>query len=289
MRHILVTGMPRSGTTPVGEMLTKSSHWPELYEPLSNAVGDRRVQNWFIFTNELMQSEHLLEDIIAGRIQPSRRKETRKKRGVLNRTSFSCLRRRYLPSFAEGIVWKDPFAFFLLPELTVEPQVSSLVTVRAPIEACGSFSRMNWALDINDLRRRAVEAGIDLPNTHYSSAPVSPATSAAELWHLMHTVLLSWLRENMRVTVIDTGENLRAPYQFAEKLSHFSGLDITAQKLTDSPNSKKLPDKAHIRKRSKDSISNLWKNQLSKVEIDYCHALNNDLWMELQPYFWREF
>ena len=163
-RLVLVTGTPRSGTTPVGDVLAAARRTRTLYEPLNRHVGDRRVRRYFEVpgTGGFMDAtvDGLVDDVrrLRLRLRPGLFPEDRGPRRLAKRLTGSRARMTYrlarLPPRPRTLVWKDPFAAFLAEDVARRHDVPVVVTLRPPEAVAASFKRLGWAFDVHDLLGR---------------------------------------------------------------------------------------------------------------------------------------
>ena len=281
-RLILITGAPRTGTTVVGEYLSGCSGVGELYEPMNANVGDRAVQNQFEivgaggFSTEV--ASDLIERIRRGKLHTKSPQNANRNR-FLNRTKRTALSARYWP-FYRTLVWKDPFAIFLAPEVAARGDIPVIVTIRDPLSVTGSFKRMNWTAPIADLIARMEEAGLKPPEAARTllAQEQTPARAGMILWHLVHAELLRWLDAGVPLTPILTTDILTQPERFTATIKQSTGLEIKAPpgpEVAPIPPNEDLPDKAHIKQRNLDNVSSYWKKVLTEDEAAECRALND--------------
>lgn len=281
-KTILITGMPRSGTTPIGEVICAVKGCGELYEPMNPDVGDKAVQSRFEIPGVDHFSEEVAEDFLdrlkRRRLQIKIPDKATGRNAFVNRTRRTALQQRFLPS-AKAIVWKDPYAFFMVPQIAKNRDWPIIITMRAPLSAVGSFQRMGWTPDIAKLHERARLAGLGPDISEHLTGNLSRGQASALLWHFLYSIVLDWKNQGLPILVVDTARNLSDPQAVAEELSELTGIDIPAQENKfDDNNNRNLPQKTHIKKRSTSSITDLWKSNLSDEDVEFCRTLNTELW-----------
>ncbi|QIK42332.1 hypothetical protein [Pontivivens nitratireducens] len=285
---VLVTGMPRSGTTVIGERLSQGPTVAELYEPMSRKVGDIGIHNQF-------------ETVGAGGMSPEQAQAfvARLRRGqlwgrwpglrsgrnpLLNRTRRTMLAAAFKPGLTH-LIWKDPFAVLWADWLTRNTDISVIFTLRAPLSVVASFSRMGWHFDPADLARRMAQSGLLTADLPQRGEGISPnAHDAMLIWYLVHLNLRAWMDADSPITVVDIEDNLEHGVAVGERLQAATGLPVAAAAaLSTAPTSgEALPQKAHVKERSAQSITTYWKQTLSPQEIEACEALNGALFEELR-------
>lgn len=196
-RFILVTGMPRSGTTAVGSALASAGRTAYYYEPLNRLSGLRSIQDWFLFPDGDGAStdlDHVLDRVFALDVtlksglwdaDPGWRRAVKHLTG--SRSRVSALRCRLDPTL-RTVVWKDPFASFLVPVLAGRG-LPVVVTIRAPEASAASFKRLGWGFDVHRLhtKLRAMTPGADYLDVDLNQLEVTDSVvNGALVWRLVY-------------------------------------------------------------------------------------------------------
>lgn len=203
-RFILVTGMPRSGTTGVGAALSHSPRAASLYEPLNPESGLRSVEEYFVLppSGPLAEDEQLarrLHQVLRVSVRtrsgiwpqdPTWRRVVKRVTGSTSRVS--AVRIRVDPRI-RTVVWKDPFASLLVPTVTSQLGIPAVVTVRPPEASVASFKRLGWDFDVARVARglEAVHPGAAYVEGMVEEARArrSPSAVGAQLWRLVYGYL----------------------------------------------------------------------------------------------------
>jgi hypothetical protein len=158
---LLVTGLPRSGTSWVGKMLEASGEVVYVNEPMnpqhppghSPGVLNARVRHRFqyISTDDDEQWRRAFTDTLALRYRF--RAELRQ-----NHAPYDLARMvKYGRSFTAGrlrgrrAMLDDPFAVFATGWLTQEMGCQAVVLVRDPVSFVGSWRALNWSIHFHEL------------------------------------------------------------------------------------------------------------------------------------------
>jgi hypothetical protein len=158
---LLVTGLPRSGTSWVGKMLEASDEVVYVNEPMnpqhppghSPGVLDARVTHRFQYISDEddEQWRRAFERTLALRYQV--RAELRQ-----NRSAYDLARMaKYATSFTAGrlrgrrAMLDDPFAVFSTGWLSQQMGCESVVLVRDPVSFVGSWRALNWSIHFHEL------------------------------------------------------------------------------------------------------------------------------------------
>lgn len=284
-RLILVTGMPRSGTTPVGERLTKLAGCGELYEPLNPDVGDVAVDDWFLVPGgtrlSLTDANDLLDRVMLSRLRFRWPSKQSGRLPLLNRTHRT-ITAEYLCPSSRAVVWKDPFAFFFIP-LAVQRRWPVIVTVRDHLSALGSFQRMNWIYQPAPLIEQLKGANLRLRYDCFDKSSGSIAQNAAILWNILAHATLEMLERGLPILVVDSALNINDPDEMRRRLSKVTGMEVPIVKYAfNDRQDNHLPQTAHVKERSRQSMTELWKEILTKEDIEFSNTLNGELWHTLQ-------
>lgn len=198
-RVILVTGAPRSGTTPVGNTLELSRRSAAFYEPLG-PTGLRRVRTRFPMRTDSDLSAEELEKVIfdirdlRGPLHSQTRpyaKPTLRSRTVGSRTLQSLRIARLKPGVRQ-IIWKDPHAVMLVPDL-LRRGIPCVVTVRSAPAQAASYARLGWLSRAPEIFERWSERfGQDaIAERHLKEAQSDVIVSAALVWRMCYRAVLS--------------------------------------------------------------------------------------------------
>ena len=298
-RHvILVTGTPRSGTTPVGDALAIAAGARTLYEPLNAHVGDRRVQRYFEVPGAGGFSEHtadeLARDIARLRLDlrpglfPEDHGLRRLVKRVVGSQTLSSYRKCRLDRRLRTVVWKDPFGVFLAERLAVRFGIPVLVTVRPPKAVAASFSRLGWGFDVRDLIRRLGEHDRYTPLLTVPDLG-RPAHNAAVLWHVVNDHLLEVSRRVPGVRFVDMDRLVADRTGTLRELYEDLGLEwgpaveahLARSSRGDGP-SRPTGGRAHGGRRDPAAVNSYWSDVLSADEACVVDEVNADLWDRLR-------
>lgn len=300
MKTILVTGAPRSGTTPVGEILADLHGAITLYEPMG-PTGDRRFPQRFPIPGESGFTTTDLATFVSDLAQlrlafkAQKRAAHRSWRGRLarvigTRSLISYRRARLQPRPRRRIlIWKDPHAVFCAPK-AASAGFRAVVTVRPPHAHAASFKRLGWICPVAELYARYREAFGDIPELEprFERAAGTPAGSATILWRMIYEQFCpdacpvhsgdSIYLLNMQATATDEV----AAY---ERLFQWLGEDMperTRRKIAARATATRvaLPAKGRVHdwNRSASQANSYWPNVLDDSEVSLVDAVNGALW-----------
>jgi hypothetical protein len=293
-----VTGTPRSGTTPVGDLLSAAAGAAGLYEPLNAHVGDRRVRRYFEVAGAAGFTEDDLAGLVAGvqdldlslrpGVFPGDRGLRRAlKRVVGSQTRASYRRARLLRP--DVVIWKDPFAALLaepIRRITGSPVV---VTVRPPAAVAASFKRLGWSFEVADLVERLGAAGEPYRSLLDAERLAHPAGNAAVLWHVVNGSLLDLARRDDGVMIVDTDVLIADREATVRRLYDRLGLPVTTavehriarSGRGDGP-AHPTGTRAHGGHRDPAAANTYWSDVLTPAEAADVADIDAELWEQLR-------
>ncbi len=194
---ILVTGAPRTATTPVGNMLSTARRTVSLYEPVG-PTGVRKIEGRFPMLSSTFDEDdlsELMEDFRNLRFgflksQQRGRNTFSWRRAIFGGRTNASLRLAQLQPWSSNLIWKDPHAIFLAPDVA-RLGVDVVVTIRRAMAHAGSYARLGW-------RSRAAEI-YPIWAKRFGTCPIleaalpdsnDPVISSALIWRLSYLGLL---------------------------------------------------------------------------------------------------
>jgi hypothetical protein len=195
--------MPRSGTTGVGDALAAAPGAAQLYEPLNAESGLRSVKEYFVVPPPAGEPRAELDRQLAQVLgvslrmrrgiwpeDPPWRKAVKTVTGSTTRVSAARIR---LDPRVRTVIWKDPFAAFLVPHVSTTMGIGCVVTVRPPEAAAASFKRLGWSFDLDGLHARLSRltpgAGYLEQEPEWAEWTRRPPVVGALLWRLVYGYL----------------------------------------------------------------------------------------------------
>jgi hypothetical protein len=280
-RPILVTGMPRSGTTWVGRMLTASAEVGYLNEPfnLATSPGSVRIPtaHWYPYLTEENEQEYVpaLAAVLMFDYPLLRELRRCRDRNDLLHTLRSW--REFHRGRGRRPLVKEPHAVLSTTWFARRLESDVVVLVREPLAVVSSWKRLGWSFDFSNL--------LDQPALMRDLlAPFAEEMTDAlsESWDLVARVALLWrviysvvARERSTNVVVVRHEDLsQDPLTEFARLYERLGLMLTdevaeavaASSSSENPSetSVERPHDIHL-----DSKANLgsWKQRLSRDEI----------------------
>jgi hypothetical protein len=154
-RPVLLTGIPRSGTTWVGRILTASRELGYINEPfnLSVSPGSFRVpaEHWYTYVSEENEGQFLpaLAQALAFEYPLARELRRCRSRVDVEHTLRSW--RSYARSRGRRPLVKEPHAVFSAAWFARRLESDIVVMVRTPLAVVSSWKRLGWNVDFANL------------------------------------------------------------------------------------------------------------------------------------------
>lgn len=301
-RLILVTGVPRSGTTAVGDVLGTAPGAAVLHEPLNYLVGLRDVPHYFVVPGGGEVSQSTLDHWVAGMqalrlrykpgLFPKEKGLRRLAKRIAGGRAVNSYRRCLLTPGIDTLIWKDPFAVLAARDLHERHQIPVVVMLRNPWAVAASFKRMRWAFDLDEITSRLATAGkqIATPNPAAWQNRNEPVANAALLWFIIYNSVRDQLAPNGAFIGLSLDELIQDPVTVYAEL--FSRLDLHWTASVESGVVKRYQgkqsepsapegEKAHDRRRNLTSINEYWRKLLDADEQALVSSVCGDLWAAL--------
>jgi hypothetical protein len=281
-RPILVTGVPRSGTTWLARLLTTSP---------GTALAGREPMNprgrQYALGGTLRGWTRLLE--------PSRSQRLRLRSAYLglNPWVYSRYGRRQWAAALPRtrIIVKDPFAMLSVPAVTGATRARTVLLYRHPGAILTSYRRMGWLPDLDELRPivTAYNMSKDQASPEIADLPAEGAVGEAEamghFWNALYTIALDDLRRVPDALVVAHEEVARGGAPAGRRL--FCELGLTWSKLTeedlavgDTPASAD-PRTLHNLERSPVEVAGAWRSKLSPADLSTIETVTEAVQMRL--------
>ena len=186
---IVVTGLPRSGTTWVAQQLARQPGTSLLgREPMNPRPGQwglgGEVRGWTRWHQPPVRAAHRLRRAYAGRAPHTY--------GPLGSRQWSA------PLPGTRVVVKDPFALLSLRAVVTVTRAVPVVVYRSPEAVLSSYRRMGWRPDLAEL----LTLGAQVP----SGADDDDALGMAAFWSWAHACLLEDLADLEHAVVVSHAE-----------------------------------------------------------------------------------
>lgn len=203
---ILVTGSPRSGTTWIGEVLSKYKNIGYIHEPFNintkAGICNAHFQYWFSFVTKENDSNyyHHLKSTLAFRynliIALKSVHNTKEFRRVLREWKVT---QKYRLGHARPLI-KDPLAVFSAQWLASRYNAQVVIMVRHPCAVVASFRRLNWKVKLADFLSQPllIKNHLEPYQEKIKQMLVEDADiidQASLLWKMIYHVVLDYQRQ----------------------------------------------------------------------------------------------
>jgi hypothetical protein len=292
-KHLLVTGIHRSGTTWVGRMLAAVGNTTYVNEPLSllhrPGVLHLNIKHWYAYIiqeneaeilpafNDLLNLRYFLFDEI---------RSIRSRKDVLRMG-------RDFSSFWKGriggsrVLLKDPFASFSIPWFADRLNCQVVITIRHPAGFASSLKRLNWPFQIEDLLAQSLLMRDYLEPYRVEMESIlrdDVIGRACLLWKVLYGTIHQTLQQRPDLIAVRHEDLSRDPVNGFRDL--YKKLDFTfTPKVEDAIlNSSSSENPTELSKQKThsvklDSRANLdnWKKRLSTAEITRIRKMTEDV------------
>ena len=290
-RLILVTGAPRSGTTPVGNLLGKCAGAVSIYEPLGK-TGLTRIDGRFPLLGDGLginrdDFHRLINDLSAFRFGPLKPQARRASASSIFTTLFGSrtlhsMRLARLQPWSRTVIWKDPHAIMLVPDL-VDAGIDVVVTVRTARAHAASYKRLGWRFKAAEIYPRwSARYGRCTTCEAHLDDSADKVTSAALLWRMSYLPLIrtDGLGKVHLITSADLQADERKTYDGLFRdlgLTPTPALERTLSRPRREARAADLGKKTHDWTRSVASLNSYWKDVLSAEDVEKVDRITADL------------
>jgi hypothetical protein len=287
---ILLTGMPRSGTTWVARILTASGEVGHINEPFNLAVspGTLRVpaEHWYAYVTTQTEDRYLP---VLARMLDFEYPLVRELRRCRSRTDLvHTLKwwRDFVRSRGRRPLVKEPHAVFSAAWFAERLASDVVVMVREPLAVVSSWKRLGWSFDFtNLLEQPALMRDWLRPFEAEMTAALSPARDLVDrvalLWRVIYSVVAD---ERFPAVRLVRHEDLsRDPVRGYAELYEALGLTFTdtVAQAVEASSSSENPAETRVERPHDtqiDSRANLenWRHRLSGDEIARIRAVTEE-------------
>jgi hypothetical protein len=270
-RPVLVTGVPRSGTTWLARELAgaRLAALPGR-EPMNPRSGQfalgGTVDSWV----ELREPSAKQRRILA-----------RCYRGQELRVFSRYGKGQWLaPLPWSRTVVKDPFALLSVPAIVTCTSAIPVIVYRHPGAVLASYRRMGWTADVSEIRR--------LQGQQPPLAPPDDVTAMVEFWNFLHVRVLSWLDDVPDALLISHAEISRGGDPALRTLMSACGLQPSrrAAEQAAHPDGRAaaIPGDGQLHgfARSPDEVVDGWRARLAAEEVTVIESDTRHVWASLE-------
>ena len=269
---MLVTGVPRSGTTWLARSLAdaRSASLPGR-EPMNPRPGQfalgGTVESWTELGDPSGAQTRLLERCYRGH-------EPR----VFSR--YGKHQWRSILPWSRTIV-KDPFALIAVPTIVRATSAIPVILYRHPGAVLASYRRMGWVADTAEVRR--------LQGLPFAPEPADDVRAMLEFWTFLHGRVLSWLDDVPGALLVSHAEVSLGGDPAVRAIMRACGLRpapaaSASSTATPGPATPDLPGtrQLHEFSRSADEVVDGWRSRLRPEEAAVIEEGSREVWTSLE-------
>lgn len=285
---VLITGAPRSGTTWVGDILSRCPRSALLMEPFNPDLAQRvtrfcnhRFGEWFTYITDdnAPEFERPITDMLSLR-HPTLTYLARSRKpndclDVLRRGAKLRLSR----FTSTTSLMKDPIALLSSEWLARRFGAKVIVLIRHPAAIVSSFKKLKLCVDIPGLLRqkllvRDLLTPLEAELCDFVAAEHDLVDRAAMLWKALYSAVLAFQKRHPEWLFVRHEDLSRGAIEGFERLCTHAGLDFDqrARQAANAADDVSLPAELHDRfafTTRRNAIANLsnWKTRLSEEEV----------------------
>jgi hypothetical protein len=266
MGSILVTGVPRSGTTWLARLLAKApgaalaGREPMNPRGRQYALG-KTLHGWARLTDLTPRQRLLLRAAYRG-WNPF----------VYSRFG---LRQWAGPLPGTRLVVKDPYAMLSMPAVALATGALPVLVYRHPGAILASYRRVQWQPRLDEVARIVAEAGRNEPDLVLPEFPApgeaSPAEEMGVFWSALHEFALADIPTSGAVVVshteLATG-GVEAGQALAERLGLPWSPAMDAEFSKESSSGPGDPTQLHNFDRAPATVAEEWRSKLADVDVE---------------------
>jgi len=292
-KHILITGMQRSGTTFTAKILNKTSKFTYLPEPFNPNYGIQGVDSHYTsIDNKLLDDKNklLLKDLFTFK---ARYKKNYKKDYIIKKTAkyiFGTkaeIRYRLNGFFNKNqcqFLIKDPDAILLSEYMAKTHNCKVLSVIRHPCAVLASFRRLGWEIDFSPIL-----SNIDILNSQQSkyipmmqNQEITLAEQVGILWLILYQLLIEYHSRNNDWLMIRHEDICKRPDESFNKIFNWAKLKYSqeiknqVQLFTSSSNPIQARNNMlHDFNRNAISLASNWKDEIAPNHIETILKITN--------------
>ena len=292
LKHILVTGSHRSGTTWVGRTLAQHPRIKYIHEPFNithpNQQMGLRLQTGFDYAPASPQKDDIQTafDRLLWSTPFERAFQACKKIGLDAKTPLRFCKHVFGGYYHRFLI-KDPLALLSAGWLYERYDLTVICMIRNPYAFVGSLKKAGWDFDFQHLKKQKELMQAQL-------APYRDAVNAmcegvgdfldraCLLWNILHFVILDYSEKYPSWMFVKHEDIAAAPPSEFEKLFSHAGLrmsrSITAyiDEFTSSSNPAEAKSSKYAPRNSREALET-WRKRLSDEETDRVKTATKDV------------
>ena len=275
IRPLLVTGVPRSGTTWLGRMISASKYYFYVHEfinPVCLFQETRPFQKYhYIDEHNIHKYEPILKKLINLTCKSEMEKNIIKHMAKETVRSFFSMKRR-VRGYPQPLL-KEPNACFSSDFLARRYGLKVIVLVRHPAAVVASFKRMGWPSDLDRILQQKT-----LIRKYFSKMPLEKHRDRVEeislLWLMVMDVLTRFMEKNKDWILVRHEDLCRHPLgefeKIFEKLNIFFSKKMKNRIISSTQSETVTPEDKnpfHLKRNSR-KLAGAWQGLLTVGEIE---------------------
>jgi hypothetical protein len=304
---ILVTGLHRSGTTFVGEVLRRAGLF-QVFEPMNRDYGSVLVDRWKPHpdssTRDGRPYREVVDAIVSRRIRWKANLQSRHAAVRLVGRALGLHRRALayqLGFLAQSLrprrrLFKDPDLVFFADDLERRHGFQVVVLVRHPCAFYASVKRLGWRFPLAELYEQPalVERHLERWTEHLAPRPRSFAEEAALLWLFVHTTVRDLVASNPRLLLLRHEDVAERPLLTLRALFRRLGLrfdgrvEAFVQRATHGRRMTARANRVHDLERDARALASHWNGALEPGEIKQIREIVEPVFGFFYPSWSRE-
>lgn len=300
---IYVTGVPRSGTTFVGKILSLPREVDYIHEPFNPQCGFSDANIWYRYlrstldTEEMQQFHALTQSLF--RYDFKLKTYISARENTVGRLVKQCLGSRgpfYLrlaklnPWHTTALI-KDPIGMLMTEYLYVQFGVKPVILMKHPLSQIASYKRVSLWPKLSQLgQQQALVEDYFAKERDFFAQPSDPLLEAASFWRAIYKVLLSQAQKYPDWLLITHEELCEQPIAAFQRLYQtlnlpWSGqIERHIQKKTQGNSSAEADQgKFHDFNRNSADIFEMRRNSLSLTERQQIFDIVEDVALQIYP------
>lgn len=289
IKPMIVTGVPRSGTTWIGKIisLSKQYHYvPEFINPDGGIYRNMKPFKWFQFINSenFLKFKKYFDELLNFQyVQSSIRLDKSLIEKLLNTIHY--YQKKYL-GYPQALL-KEPQSCFSSEFLCNRLDLNVIIIIRHPAAVVNSFKRVGWNVDFSPILEQStlVKEHLSSYETLMKNNPKDDVVGNVSILYLIiMDVLTKFINRNPDWIIVKHEELCNDPINEFKKLYKKLGLAFTKKiekKIYLSTHGKLItPDKnmTFMFTRDSKSLINSWKTQLKREEIKRIRNIVNPIY-----------
>lgn len=289
-KHILMVGMPRSGTTFTSYILLKTHSLIYLPEPFNMNYGLEEVDCRFPYIND--KYARLVNDLFNFK---ARYKKNYLKDGFLKiLTKFflgnrANIRYRLSSVFKKNtarFLIKDPDAAFLSEYMFKKYNCDVLVTIRHPGAILASFKRLGWTFDFTNflMRKEFINEYLKEFEQLMQKENKSLAEQVGLLWVCVYKVLSLYAERHKEWLIVRHEDICLKPEEIFKNIFEWCDLKYTVSIKKEIIKKTRLENSVNARNniihdlsRNSQNLVDYWKNSITSEEINILKELTGPI------------